>query len=288
MKSGAKSVAWVLSGILAVSVWEAHAVSTGDDGAYRSITARNIFDLQDPPKPTPPAPPPKQLPNVKLVGLITITGHPQAVIWSQEPGVPPKQPVTTVLLAGQREGNIEVIEIDSSKKQARVQVDTDTLMLSLEDKPSPSAPGAAMPAGVPGQPPRPVLPGAGYPGGATPVPGAPNMIRKQPVTGAYNPAPSAPGMPSGYGGYNAASTMAATDPASTPGLPTRPVRTDDTTQSQQPQLTPEQQMILMEAQREAATKAGDPIAQILPPTPLGALMQQQAAADAAAAASGRH
>jgi hypothetical protein len=41
-------------------------------------------------------------------------------------------------------------------------------------------------------------------------------------------------------------------------------------------MTPEQQMIMIEAQRDAMLRAHDPTAAIMPPTPLGALMNQTA------------
>jgi len=264
MKSGVKALMWATVGIAAFSMAQWRTVSAVDDSPYRMISARNIFDLQDPPPPPPPpvVTPPK--PNVKLVGLMNI-GQLQAVIWSQAPGTPPPQPVTTVMAAGQRAGSVEVLEIDGPGKSAKVQIDgIDIINLKLEDKPVGA--GAQVAVGAGGLM-RPALPTAAPAPAYNPAATSPTIIRKPGTTypGAFNAPPGA------VGGGAVYSPTGASINLGNSGLPSRPVRTDAATTDYP---TPEEQMIMIEAQRDAAIKAHDPIATILPPTPLGALLNQ--------------
>ena len=213
-------------------------VSSGGN-PYHAIMDRNIFDIRPVPPPPAPAqqgPPP---PNVKLVGLMDITGHPQAVIQTQEPGAPAKLPTTQMFKEGQRRGAVEVKEIDMSTKMARVEVDGNLLVLKLE------AAKAAPPAAGPG----PAVAGGPRPGFTPAVPGA---IPRSPDAAA-NPT----------------------------AIPPRPVRSDNTDNSQ---LTADQQLILIEAQRAAYIQQNNPLAQILPPTPYTSRLNPQAAGDQASAA----
>ncbi len=240
-----------------------------DDGPYRAIIERNIFNTQPmPPPPIPPIPP-IPLPNVKLVGVMAITGRAQAIVWIQDPGTPPKQPVTKVMVAGQRVGDITVLDIDVAGKTARVQILDNIKTLALEDKPVPGAPVAPSTgtAGIQ----RPKAPTAATPNAYAPAPSAFSSFAPPASGGFRNPAASA------MGGYNNGAPGATSADLSQVGagigqtLPTREVRTDAT---QEAQVTPEQQMILIEAQRDAMLRAHDPTAVILPPTPLGDMMNK--------------
>ena len=267
MSSGGKITMMALVGLVLAPTLNTRVTAAIDDGPYRAIIERNIFDTQPMPPPPKVVPPPIPLPNVKLVGVMAITGRPQAIIWYQDPGTPPKQPVTKVMVAGQRVGDITVLDIDVAAKTAKVQVLENISTLALEDKPAPAAPVAPSTgtAGIQ----RPKQPTAATANGFAPATSA----FAQPASGGFrNPAASA------TGGYNNSGPAGAApaDLSQVGGgigqtLPTRQVRTDGT---QDPQITPEQQMILIEAQRDAMLRAHDPTAVIMPQTPLGDLMNK--------------
>ena len=270
MRSSGKLAAAALLGLTLALPFGSQVWAAMDTGPYRAIIDRNIFNTQPMPPPPPPAqPPPPALPNVKLVGLLKLAGRTQAVIWYQEPGAPPKLPVTAVLVAGQRDGEITVLDIDVPGKSARVQIREDIKLLALEDKPvgtpaSPAPGGPRVRPGNPGLTPPPTPPTFGAPPASTFRNSAPN-----PAPGNYNPT---------QGAYNNGAANATADASTFGGgvgqtLPTRQVRTDTPDESQ---MTPEQQMILIEAQRDAMLRSGNSAAVLLPPTPLGNMMNQPA------------
>jgi len=267
--------------VLAALGAQAYAASQIDlnsfDDRYQKIVMRNIFDQRTEPV-VGPAPETKKVPpNVKLVGVLKLSGKPEAVIWMQEAGAPQKPPTTTRMTVGQRVGSVEVLEIDAAERTARVQIDEDISLLKLEDKPMPGAGGPAVAVGGRGGGliTSPLSPSINRSGGSPLVrPGAPNL-------------PAIPAIPNAAASPSAFQGNSSLSPSINPGgIPNRQVRTGD--DSAQPQLTAEQQMILMEAQRNAAKQSGSPIANIIPPTQLGDMLNQadaQAAAAAAAAAA---
>src|ERR1051325_6118775 len=81
---------------------------------YQGIVDRNVFALKPPPPPPRPEdnnPPP---PDIKLTVITTILGNKRVLMNVQMPARPPEpaklQPL--ILTEGQREGEIEVLEID--------------------------------------------------------------------------------------------------------------------------------------------------------------------------------
>src|ERR1041385_247409 len=95
----------------------AHAV-TSDQPAnpYQSIVDRNVFALKPPPPPPDPEaskPPPVK---ITLTGITTILGNKRALMKTPpppgKPGEPAKQEMSYILTVGQREGDIEVLDID--------------------------------------------------------------------------------------------------------------------------------------------------------------------------------
>jgi len=166
----------------AVALWAAAtALAVESSGSpYQSIVARNVFGLKDPPPPPRPEdnkPPP---PNIKLQGITTILGNKRALLkvsMPPKPGVKPEEQ-SFILAAGQREGEIEVLEID--EKEGTVKVDDFGTITNLNFKNNgvviASGPPPGMPApGVPGVPPN-----AGA--GAAPPPGIPMPT---PAAGGY-------------------------------------------------------------------------------------------------------
>lgn len=230
--------------------------STGNDnGPYHAIVDRNVFDLRDKPEVKDEGPPPPPPPNVKLIGIMMISGRVQGVFSVQDP-VPGKQPVSYILADGERHGSLDVKVLDLAAKTARVQIDSDVVTLKLE---KPTAVASAAPGGVPG---------AGIPlGQRGMVPGA----RGGPagMRGGFGGAPAGtyqPYVPPGAGGPSANYAPG----VSPDGLPTRQVRTDET-----PVPPAEQQVVQIEQNREQMLNDGNPLAQILPPTPLTASLQAQ-------------
>jgi hypothetical protein len=255
MKRGGKAVVWLVAGLVlgAGTTARTETSASSSDGPYRAIVDRNVFDLRPVPVAPPPVAPATPPPNVKLVGLMILSGQPQGVFSVQDP-TPGKQPVTYILSVDQRQASLEVKSINMTGKSARVQIGEDISELKLVDS-QPAA--AATPApGLPGGP-RPFGPGGRQGGrGGFPMPGQPPGVSPQ---GGYNPTPSAsysPGV-SPDAGANA--------------LPTRPVRTDSGDDS----MTAEQQMVNIEQNRAMYQQQGSPLANLLPPTPLTAALQAQ-------------
>jgi len=97
------------------------AFSITDDSSsshpYQSIVDRNVFGLKPPPPPAPPPnpeankPPP---PNLTLTGITTILNQKRAFMSYTLAAKPPEPPKTMSLMLseGQRDGDIEVMEID--------------------------------------------------------------------------------------------------------------------------------------------------------------------------------
>src|SRR5690348_6027189 len=99
---------------LTTSVRAIVAEST-DGNHYHAIVERNVFDLKAPPPPVTAAPvtntPP---PNVKLTGITTILGNKRALFMVQEApvGGKPQKEESYILTEGQRQGALEVLEIN--------------------------------------------------------------------------------------------------------------------------------------------------------------------------------
>ncbi len=218
-----------------------------ESNPYGAIVERNVFDLKPPPPPpganaatnTPP-------PNVRLTGITTILGPKRALFMVKDADSPGKQAnkeQSVILGEGEREGVLEVLEINEKTGTVKIRNDGNFSVLAFENTKLPSAPAGGPGAGPGGMPKLPsfVPPGA---------PGAPGFPRP----GGYGANPAYGGMANPAGGLSS--------------IPTRTVRTQD----DQPPLTPEQQMVMMEAQREA--NRNNPMFPPLPSTPLTPLLQQ--------------
>jgi hypothetical protein len=214
-------------------------------GPYSAILARNIFDLQKPGKIAPVTEKPPVLPNVKLIGLFQVNGHPQAVFSISEPGTVGKTPIPCIMSVNQMQSGVEVKAIDLVAKSARIQMGENISVIPLEE-PKGTTGGVSIPAGPgmgagprpPGYPPnRP----AGFVNG-------PAGFSNPSLPGAYNP--NAGGDPNAaVGGMG-----------DTGAIPNRQVRTD------QP-VPIEQQVQNIEAQRQQLLDAGQSdLAGLLPLT----------------------
>jgi hypothetical protein len=241
-----------------------------DAGAspYQGIVERNVFGLKPPPPPPDPEaskPPP---PRIFLQGITTFGGVKRALLKAQLPPKPGDKPTgeqSFILAEGQRDGDIEVLEIRTDGGVSSVKVnDFGTITnLTFEKDGIKGAPGAVPTPGIPPQP-RTVMavPGAmGGPGGVPPPLGT------RPLRG------------------GAVSSQATGEGGNTPGL-TGSGAGANPTSAQQPtsfQQSAESTSLLLEANRlrhQQEIQAGR-----YPPLPRSSLtegLQQESAAGATA------
>jgi hypothetical protein len=232
---------------------------------YQGIVERNVFGLKPPPPPPDPEankPPP---PRIFLQGVTTFGGVKRALLKAQIPPKPGDKPTgeqSFILAEGQRDGDIEVLEIRTDGGVSVVKVnDFGTITnLTFEKDGIKGAPGAVP---VPGMPPptRTVMAVPGAMGGAGGVP--PSFATRPLRGGAVSPQTTGvgggtPGLP----GYGAGVPSVAQQPAA-------------------PQQSAEANFIMLEANRirhQEEIQAGryPP----LPRTPLTDALQQESAAGA--------
>ena len=219
------------------------AAGTAAGQPYATIVSRNIFGLLpipvvDPATLQPPAdPPPKITPN----GIMSIFGRLQ-VLFKVAVKPPPGQPAkdaSYVMGEGERQDEIEVMKID--EKAGVVTFDNhgtvQELPLVAVSASGPGGPGIS-PGGPGGRTPFNPNRGAGGGFGSVPMPGG----GANPGAGGASPAGSAPMS----GGVNSVGIY----------------------QPPETQLSPEAQVIMMEAQRAKWQEEGNPAAALFPPTPL--------------------
>lgn len=275
MKKAGKALSCMAGGLLLCSGAGAGAVSSNP---YESITERNVFDLHAaPPPPDVNENKPQPALKVFLTGITTILGNKRALLKTPapagKPGEGPKGEQSYILTEGQREGEIEVLQID--EKAGTVKIDNGGTIVVLNFDKDGQKPSVGMPAPAPGVPSPMVPPPTGFNGGVVNpahqaggfnLPTRP--LRAQPA--GVNPSggsyPGGGGYPSGagypvnggigggvpnafmnYGGGSAAQAQVQAA-------------------SQAPAISPEQQIIQMEALREV--NKNNPNFPPLPPTPL--------------------
>src|SRR5262249_475322 len=142
-----------------------NAVTTDNaDNPYQNIVDRNVFSLKPPPTPADPAETSKPTAlKITLTGITTILGTKPVLMTTAAPQPKPGEATKTeqsyILTEGQRDGEIEVLEIDEKVGSVKVKNAGTLQTLTFEKD------GAKLPATV-----APAVPGAPGPGGA-PVPG---------------------------------------------------------------------------------------------------------------------
>ena len=268
MKHG-RTLLVLLAGGMALG-GRANAVPTEPaDTPYQTIVDRNVFSLKPPPPP-PNADDNKPQPvKITLTGITTIFGDKRVLMKSPappgKPGEPAKPELSYILTEGQREGDIEVLEIDD--KNGNVKLNNAGTIVTLNiDKDGPKLPTTPM-AGVPGAPPAP---------GGVPIPHAPGanpMHNFSPESGGRPnftmptrtlrlPPTSAGGSPSAY---NPMFTPTPISPGSSPvSQSVQQQQALQQQQQQQPAQSLEEQILMMEAEREA--NKNNPKFPPLPPT----------------------
>ena len=281
MKRGEKMLIGTLAG-LALCVAATAATSTSGS-PYQGIIERNVFGLKPPPPPPDPAanrPPP---PKIILQGFTTFGGVKRALLKAQmppKPGEPPKGEQGFVLAEGQRDGDIEVLEIDTEARTVKVNDFGTITNLNFENNGIKTASTASMPGPVP------------HPGLVLPPPAA-NRNPFTPASGATPfppftrptrlPLPPGAGASSAHGGatpvyatgtpaYGGATPTMALGGTSVPLYNSTPAQTQPQVAAQPPPpdtMTAEEKFLMVEAYRAKLKQMGqDRLMPPIPPTPL--------------------
>ena len=271
MRKAGKVLTCMASGLLLCS--EAGALTTTP---YQAITDRNVFDVH--PLPPPAANPEKtETPPIKIIltGITTILGNKRALLKTPapagKPGEAAKGEQSYILTEGQREGQIEVVQID--EKAGTVKVDVNGTIMVLNFDKDGQKPSVGMPAPAPGAP-----PGVPSPTGVNPA-GTVNPYHQPATPGGFNlptrPLRAQPAGANAGGAYPSGSTYGAgaSYPSGTGypavggfGIPSYGGATTTPQPTQTPTMSPEQQTIMLEAQREV--NKNNPNFPPLPPTSL--------------------
>ncbi len=303
MTHGRKTLICLLSG-LSVCTLVTAALGNTPDSPYKAITDRNVFGLKPPPPPPDPTaeanktPPPK----ITLTGITTIFGNKQALMKTPpgavKPGEQPREQ-SYILAEGQREGDMEVIQIDEKAGSVKLVYAGTPVTLTFEKDGTKGAPGGA-PGAVP--PPGGMMPPGGP--GRLPFPGTDGTIKTIPTRTMRLPSPTtgAAVQPAGYqqpvagyqqavggyqqpaagyqqpvaGGYQAGGVSVAppgqynTPGATTPGLSFggNAAQQPFTPYPPESNVNAEQAAILMEVERQRLKNNGDPLADMMPHTEL--------------------
>ncbi len=259
----------MLAGILGALALEVAAVTadTADSTAnpYHGIVDRNVFNLHDPPPPPDPASTKPPTPKFYLTGITTFLGK-RAMFNTTPtpmPGKPGEQPKehSYMLSEGQRDGEVEVLEIDEIAKLVKINYAGEAMTLDFTNNAAKAVASALPP-----------LPGAG---GALPRVIPPRGIGFPPGAPAGRPGPASgwtrPIRPTGPGGASAQAS-----PAGPWGAPvtTGPAVAQAESQGN-PGVTKDQQEMLMEFLREQSKASEIPMPP-LPPTSLTPLIEADA------------
>jgi hypothetical protein len=183
MMRGANSLGYLLGFILGMSV---HTLSSGEN-SYQSIVERNVFGLNPAKVDGPPAEPAVPPPKITLTGITTLLGNKRALLSVQVPNKPLE---TYILTEGQRDGEIEILQIDEKAGTVKVSnhgveqiLDFLTAGAKLQPSPVPVLP-------PPGTSPAPTN-GSGGPAPARTIPT--RSLRLPPIPGGpTGPVPNSP------------------------------------------------------------------------------------------------
>ncbi|HMP83619.1 MAG TPA: hypothetical protein PKA41_13040 [Verrucomicrobiota bacterium] len=242
MKRDGKILLWICSG-LAVAL-TSQAISDGSN-PYERIVDRNVFSLKPPAPPPDNTPPPPPTPKIELQGITSFLGRRQVLFKAK---INDKDQ-SFVLSEGQRDGEIEVLEINEGAGTVKFSNhgSVQTLDIYKDAVKTPSTVAAAPAAAgrpAPTMMGRPVTPAAGSGvSSTTSIGGAQQGLRSIPS----RPTRTTP--TSAGGGLSFSGTTGGTT----------------TTQPTQPTFTPEEQTVIIEVERErtkAQVAAGE-----LPPLP---------------------
>jgi hypothetical protein len=244
MKRAGK-IAVCLAGGLALNAG-LRAADTVSDNPYETIVTRNIFGLNpipvgDPSKDT-PQPAVKITPN----GIMTLFGQLQVLF--KTAGGPNNKEQSYILAEGQRQDDIEVVKINEKAGIITFINHGITQELPLANAPALNTPMPAF-AGTPGN--NSAIPARVENGG--------NGGGRNGRFGNYGGGRRGAG--NGNNGNNNGGDNSGTDNGlNLRNIPTRTYQPEAST------MTPEEQVIMIEAQRQKYQAEGNPMAKILPPT----------------------
>jgi hypothetical protein len=232
---------WALASLTLYACAGANAVTPDSSpNQYGSITNRNLFALNPAPPPPKVEQPAPVLPKLTLNGITTILGRNLAIMKALFPGKPgePAREQSYILSEGQRDGDIEVLEVDEQAGSVTVNNFGTVMTITFDKesvKPVTPAPGVqSNPAGaIPGRTPaaNPPTPTGNFNTGKRPFP-----MRNPASTGL---------IPSPITNTGNATLL----PSVTPPLPTN---AQPQAAAQERLMTPEEQIALRELEREAA------------------------------------
>ena len=246
-----------LAGGLLLNAGLRAADPASSDNPYAAIAARNVFDIHTPP-PAENKPPEVPPPKITLNGITSTSGHVRAlfkVAIPARPGQPAKDQFY-ILGEGEAQDEIEVTKIDERGGLVTFNNHgTDQeLPLTTATASSAPAPAPAGPAAGPGPGVRPGFPRPGFaPGGGNA--NNPGFIRfgQSGAIGGQSPS----GNNANNGGVNPSSRLGVTMGGA--GGISRP-------QSQPPQLSGDDQAVVIAANHAILESQGDPVARIFPTT----------------------
>ena len=190
MTHGRKTLLCLLGGLSVCALTVSTLGNTGEN-PYKAIVDRNVFGLKPPPPPVDPNleaaaknPPPK----ITLTGITTILGNKRALMKTPpaavKPGEQPREQ-SYILSEGQRDGDMEVVQIDEKTGSVKLVYAGTPITLTFEKDGPKAAPGG-LPAPV------------GMPGGNRPFPGTDGGIRTLPTRTVRAGAPNAMVQPAAY------------------------------------------------------------------------------------------
>jgi hypothetical protein len=251
MKRAGK-IAVCLAGGLALNAGM-RAADISQDNPYATIATRNIFGLN----PIPTVDPNQPAPHVKITpnGIMTIFGRLQVLF--KTAGGPGGKEQSYILTEGQRQDDIEVVKINEKAGIITFNNHGVEQELPLVNAPAISTPMPAFTAG-PG--------GHGTPSANG---NAGNGNDAAARSGRFGNSGGRRGLGNGINdgsgnGNNGGNNSGADSGLNLRSIPTRIYQPDA------PTMTPEQQAVLIEAQRAQYQAEGNPLAKILPPTTIGA------------------
>lgn len=141
---------------------------------YQGIIDRNVFNLKPLPRPEDNLPPPEAPPKITLTGFTTILGDKRVLFKVQTPAKPPEKPKeeSFILSQGQRDADIEVLEVDENAGIAKFNNHGTIQVLDLVNN---GAKPAAAPSPAP--PPPPFRPNPPFLGQNPNQPQRPNQLQ---------------------------------------------------------------------------------------------------------------
>lgn len=219
-------------------------ISSSSAKDYEQIAIRNVFGLKPPPPPGPPPDTNKTPPSkITLTGITTFGGKRAIMKVAGTPKVGQSAPEQTLVLReNQKEGEIEVVGIDETSGTVKVVNGGVEQLLTFEkDGMKPSTAGTA-PA-----------PAAGAPHPGLPAPGPAAAAGFTPATGGFKPSQPFPSRPNRSDNLYHPANPTANPATAAPAFGAAPAYTANAQpqDQQQPQMSYEQQLIMMEVNREA-------------------------------------